>query len=109
VTADQRQMFFGCPHQRQNTENMADSLARLLFYEGVQPPEGAPKPTVEISSTKYGNHFIRAAQMGTTHFLDELGKSVNEINVSFCASNLPSLLSILNVFSLAKDPHVQVC
>ncbi|KAE9371781.1 ankyrin [Stipitochalara longipes BDJ] len=101
-------MFFGCPHQCKSTENMGDSLARLLFYEGVQPIGDAGKPTMEIASKKFGNYFVRAAQMGTTDLLRELGSWVNEINGSFYASNIPSLLRILNIYSNIGDPIAQV-
>jgi hypothetical protein len=63
---------------------------------------------MEIASKKLGNYFVRAPQMGATDVLAELGRSVNEINGSFFASNMPALLSILNIYSSAIDPAVQV-
>lgn len=87
---------------------MGDNIARLLFYEGIQPPADAPKPMMEIASKKFGKFSIRAPYVGTIDVLEELGRSVNEINGAFCASNMPSLLSIFNIYSSAKDPSVQV-
>ena len=63
---------------------------------------------MEVASKKFGNYFVRTAQMGVTAVLKGLGRWVNEINDSFNASNIPSLLNILNIYSAISDPTAQV-
>jgi hypothetical protein len=108
ASTNKLQVFFGCPHQCRSTENMSDNLARLLFSSSSPSPGDRVNPTMEIASKKVDNYFVRAAQVDTAGLLEELGRSVNEINGSFFASNIPSLLSILNIYSDVKDPAQQV-
>jgi hypothetical protein len=87
---------------------MGDNLARLLFSAVAPSLEDDSNPFMEIASKKVDNCFVRATKMGTTGILRELGWAVNEINGSFFASNMPSLLSIINIHSDEKDPALQV-
>lgn len=87
---------------------MKDNLGNLLFAAGGDSLGTLPPyPKIEVAS-KLPNYFIRAAQMGTSGVLEELGRSVNQINSAFVASNIPSLMSVVNVYSNNAHPALQV-
>jgi hypothetical protein len=46
--------------------------------------------------------------VGVTRSIKELARSIIEINGSFAVSNMPSLLSIVNVYSEEEDTALQV-
>lgn len=82
--ANEQQIFFGCPHRCASTQDMEDQVANLLFANKNPRPVGA------------------------TGITKELGRSIIEINGSFAVSNMPSQLSIVNVYSEEEDAALQV-
>jgi hypothetical protein len=63
---------------------MEDKVANMLFANKIQRP------------------------VGTTRGIKELARSIIEINESFAVSNMPSLLSIVNVYSEEQGAALQV-
>lgn len=78
------QIFFACPHRCTSTRDMEDQVANLLFAKEKPRPVGAVR-------------MIR-----------ELGRSIIETNGSFAASCIPTLPSIINVYSEEETAARQV-
>ena len=82
--ANKLQIFFGCPHRCTSTQDMEDKVANLLFADEIR-------------------RFV-----GATGIIEEMGRSIIEINGSFAVSSMLSLLSIVNVYSEKENAALQV-
>ena len=87
---------------------MNDNIANLLFAAGSDLGPFLTDTKVGVVGRNPSSQFIRTVRIGTSGMMEALGSSVNQINGDFIASSIPSLLSIVNVYSTMTDPMVAV-